>query len=75
MALKAKPAKASDGDDYNTWPVEKLEARRDELAAERTRIRLEQNAVDAALSAARAIDGLSPEQRAAFAARAAAAKE
>lgn len=65
MALKTPPK-----GDLSTWSVEELEERQRILAEARTAIRLNQNATDAALNAARLVAGLSDEQREAIAARA-----
>lgn len=54
---------------YSTWSRAKLEAERDRLALERTRVREAQNAVDAALTAAAALERLSPAEREALVAR------
>jgi hypothetical protein len=48
---------------YSEWSRADLEAEEVRLAAERTRIRLEQNEVGAALEVHRALDALSPAAR------------
>jgi hypothetical protein len=57
------PAPAPATVDYSTWSDEDLTARADVLAAERTRVRLDQVAIGVELEIRRSLAAMSPETR------------
>lgn len=70
MGVTTTRASAPDAQpDYATFSIEELVAAEAAASAQRTQIRLTQNAIADALAAARLLEGLTPDQRAALKAR------